>query len=132
MTFTYDAGGSFATTLSKIRLEIGDTNSSDPFLTDEEIAYVTGAETDFWSQCAKCCDLIAAKLARDVNHRWGSSYEASSKISENYSDMARKFARRASASYPWSKSISASEKTSNEEDTDVVEPLFKRGLHDNT
>lgn len=132
MTFTYDAGGSFTTTLSQIRLEIGDTNSNDPFLTDEEIAYVTGAEGDFWSQCAKCCELIAAKVARDVDHRWGSSYEASSKIASNYLDMAKKFARKSSASYPWSQSIDVDSKLDNEEDTDIVQPLFKRGMHDNT
>lgn len=69
MTFTYNSA-SITTDLAKVRMTIGDTNSADALLTDEEIAAlieIEGSTAGVTRWAARCCEAIATKFARDFN-----------------------------------------------------------------
>lgn len=129
MSFSYDLAD-FDTELNRLRLEIGDTDSDDYFLDDEEIAVIQSEKTSFYRRAAACCGLICAKVARDVNFKIGHFSENSDKIYAHYEELMDKFNIQASTSYPWSAAISVSEKDLYENDESLVHPKIKLGLHD--
>lgn len=128
-TFTYNPTD-LSTELNRLRLELGDTDENDPYLYDEEIVQVQSEKTSFFLRVAKCCELICSKIARDVKVKLGRFSEDSSEVYQRYKDMAVRFNRLASISYPWSGAISVSEKESIEDDTSLVKPKIKLGIHD--
>jgi hypothetical protein len=132
MAFTYDSDLLSTSELYQIRLEIGDTNEYEFFLEDAEIQWVMDRESSFYSRCSKCCDLIVAKLSKEVDYTSGAVSEKLSQLIDRYKCLKSELSARGSGSYPWMRSISVSDKETNEADTDRTKPFFKRGLHDNT
>jgi len=130
MSFSYDLTD-LSTEHNRLRLEIGDTNSDDYFLDDEEIGIIQEEKTSFYRRAAACCELICAKIARNVKTKIGHFSEDSNEIYVRYKDLATKFQAHASVDYPWSSSITLSEKEGYENDTSLVQPKMKKGIHDN-
>ena len=130
MTFTYDPD-SLSTELYRLRLELADTDSNDYYLTDEEIAQIQSEESSFYARAAKCCVLICSIVAKRVKHSIDGFSEDSGVLYERYRKMALRYARLGAGSYPWMSSISASSKEAYELDTDLVDPKFGMGMHDN-
>jgi hypothetical protein len=130
MSFSYDLSD-LATELNRLRLEIGYVDSNDYFLDDEEIAIVQSEKTSFYRRAAACCELVCAKVAREVKSKIGHFSEDSNEIYVRYRALADKFYAYASTSYPWSSAISISEKETYEDDTSLVQPKIKLGIHDN-
>ncbi len=128
MTFSYDITA-LDVELNKIRLYLGDTDSTDPLLEDEEIALIQADYTSFFRRLAGCCRLICSKLARRVNYRLSRLSEQSAVLYDRYEAMAARFDSMSSASYPWAGSILESYKETTEDDTSLVDPAFKRGMH---
>ena len=129
MSFSYDETA-LSTELNKIRLYLGDTVSTDPFLQDEEIAMIQADYTTFYRRVAECCRLICSKLARKVDYRLSRLTEKSSVIYDRYKAMADRYEAMSSAAYPWSGSIYKADKESVEDDTSLVKPKFKKGQMD--
>lgn len=129
MAFSYDLND-LTLELNRLRLEIGDTDSNDYFLDDEEIAVVQAEKSSFYRRAAACCELICAKVARNVKTKIGHFSENADEIYDHYQKLAAKFQSYASVSYPWSSAISISEKESFEDDTALVKPKIKLGIHD--
>lgn len=130
MSFSYDLSD-LSTEFNKLRLEIGDVDSNDYFLDDEEIMYVQSEKTSFYRRAAACCELICIKIARNVKTKIGHFSEDSDEIYVRYKELATKFHAYASINYPWSSSITVSEKKGYENDTSLVQPKIKLGIHDN-
>lgn len=64
MTFTY-LSTSITTALAKVRLQIGDTDSTDPLFTDEEINVYLANNSDVVIDTAiALCDVLAIRFAR--------------------------------------------------------------------
>jgi len=134
MTFTYDPAALEDSELFQIRLTIGDTDSDDYFLSDEEIAWVQSDLTTFNSRVSKCCLLICAEISKRVKYGSGDFNEDPALLYDRYKELANRYAvlvSVAAGSYPWSSSISVTDKETYIDDTDVVKPKFKKGLHDN-
>lgn len=133
MTFTYSST-SIATNLAKVRLQIGDTDSNDPLLTDEEINYVLGRYADVDRATYECAKVILAgpKVARAVD-RNGTGFSASrSQRFQHLKDIVTQWGKASKLSAGLSfTGASASTKTSLESDTDYQPAAFERGLHDN-
>lgn len=125
-TFTYNPAD-LTTELNKLRLLLGDTDSTEPLLYDEEIAEVQDNEDNFYSRAAECCLRICGKTARDTKVKLEGYSEGLDVIYERYLKMSERFSRLASSSYPWAGSIRDAYKKSNEEDDAVVKPNFKKG-----
>lgn len=127
MSFSYDLSD-LSTEFNRLRLEIGDVDSNDYFLDDEEIMYVQSEKTSFYRRAAACCELICIKIARNVKTKIGHFSEDSNEIYVRYKELAAKFQ---AVDYPWSSSITISEKEGYEDDTSLVQPKMKKGIHDN-
>ena len=94
--WTYDATNlSTATSsgrLNTVRLLIGDTESSDPQLQDEEILFaLTANSDDAYLAAAFCCRLLASKYARLVTTTLDGA------LSANYSDRHKQYNMMASS-----------------------------------
>jgi hypothetical protein len=69
MTFTYDT--SLGSDLAKMRFEVGDTESSGYYLSDEEINATLAAEGSFGVAVIACIEFILRKLSQqDFSVNW--------------------------------------------------------------
>ena len=97
MTFTYNST-SITTDLAKVRLTIGDTNSADALLTDEEINALialegSGAGVLRWA--ARCCEQIANQYARDFNWKGDGTEVNKGDRAKHYAALAVSLRKRA-------------------------------------
>lgn len=133
MTWTYSNSPS-SSNRDAIRVLLGDTNSSDPLLTDEEIAFFLAQfPGNIYSAAAMGAQAIAAKYARlatekevgDLRIEYGLRHEHFLALSGTLADQS---ALTPSTPYLGGKSIS--DKEANYEDTDIVQPHFVRNQFD--
>jgi hypothetical protein len=129
MAWTYNVSLINATPLYQVRLLCGDTDITDQLLQDEEINYLLSVFSTY-EAAAQACDAIAAKFSRQADQTTGD-------ISTSYSQRAKMYSERAiqlrnqsqnHTAAPYAGGISVSDKMINEQDTDVVQPSFTRGL----
>src|SRR5262245_24926334 len=92
MTFTY-ASTDLSTTLAQVRLTIGDTNSADPLLTDEEINYAILSGGSVNSSAAIAADWISAKFARLADKSVGDLSISQSQKAKQYADLSARLRR---------------------------------------
>lgn len=135
MTWTYSST-SIGTDLAKIRLTLGDTNSNDPLLTDEEIAYYQTLDTDLRLVAARCCDAIVGKLARNIDRSNLGMSAQRSQVVQHYLDLAdrlRKEARNSAASPTTAPEDAGAPDQSYADDLQSSDRpnLFYRGMNDN-
>lgn len=134
MTWSYNT----ALTASKdqVRLLIGDTDTTDQQLQDEEIAYLLTQSPNVYRCAAQACDTLAAKYARQINVALGGPIQSAradaAERSQHYTTLAaslRAQATRRSAG-PYAGGISQADKETRESDTDRVGPAFGKKLQD--
>jgi len=119
--------------LDRVRLEIGDTDCSVAFLTDEEIKLHIAAEPSILRAAARCAGLVAAQLARRVNFAHGPVRKDQSQAREHYVELEATLDRRASlaGAKPEALGVTTGEKETADGATGRVQPDFKKGLMDN-
>lgn len=132
MTTTYSAGG--ASDKDDIRFLIGDTDSTDWQLQDEEINRVRTQSTSNGEAAVKLARALAARYSRLVTTTLndGLKVEYSDKA-QHYHDLAKVLAEQAGgivAAIPYVGGISEAEEDIDVADTDLVQPTFKKGMHD--
>lgn len=113
-----------------VRFEIGDTVSTDPQLSDEEIDYILTQRATVGQAAVLCIDHLIAKYSRLVTQSVGS-------VSVSYGDRIRQFKEllarlrlRTSRAPIVIGGTSVSEKAAADEDTDRDAPVFKVGMFD--
>lgn len=132
MTWTYDASD-ISTDLAKVRTEIGDTNSNDHGLSDEQIQYFIDASPGALEGAVfRAARALYAKWIRDVDRsNIGMSVQRSQKLTHLETLMKDLKATRNWGAIPYCGGISIASKESLEGDTDTVQPSAKRGQFDN-
>lgn len=131
MTFTY-SDTSVSTTLAKVRLRIGDTDSTDPLLTDEEIAVYTGDTTDINLCAVQCVEAILAKLARQIQHS-GAGLSGSAQMKfDQYERLLERLKKAAGRGriQAFAGGVSDSRNDSLRNDTDFPQPQATVGRDD--
>lgn len=124
MTFTYNSTD-LSTNLAKIRRRIGDVESADPLLTDEEINAASSASSNNNLAAALCCEWIAAGFARKADKSVGPLSITLHQKYDQYIALASVLRLEdAYSTLPHAGGISISEKETAEEDTDRVPPSF--------
>ena len=94
MTFTYD--GTPNTVLEKVRLEIGDTDSTAALFTDEELnVWITNRSDNVLLAAADACDAAARKLARAYDFQTDGQAFKRSQLSKAFADQAKDLRARA-------------------------------------
>lgn len=132
MTWTFtsaDLSGS----REQIRTRIGDTDSADPLLTDEQIAYALSEEGSVKNAAALAAEWIAAYFSRLADKSVGDLRIDYSARAERYLALAASLrSRSARAALPYFGGISETTKDSREADTDRVKPAFTVDMLDDT
>ena len=120
MAWSYDTG--FATDKDKIRFLIGDTDTNDQLLSNEEITAQLVLEPRLYYAAATCANAIEARYSR-----FGDA-----DVAYAFRQLARRLRERAQIQVePYFGGISISDKESVAEDTDRPENYFEVGMFDN-
>ena len=123
-----------------VRLLVGDTNTNDQLVTDEEVQYALSQSRTVPGAAAFTCRAIAAIFARDVDlDMSGASYSESQRV-EHYRDLADRLDRMAMTSplrsgaatpAPVATGLRRSDVRTARDDSDRVRPQFRQGMFDN-
>ena len=130
MTWTYSGDPSELTAgvpKDAVRLTIGDTESSDPLLSDEEICWLYRQEGDLTLAALACCRAIRAKLSKLVDFSAdGTAMQLSQKVRQ-YAALEEEL--RTALGYtaiPYAGGLLVAEKESWDENTADTQPAFRR------
>ncbi len=134
MSWSYDLS-QLTLPLNQVRFMIGDTNSADPLLSDQEVNLTIALRYDLYGAAADCCRALATQFSRKVDSSQGGGLHVSSSV------RATAFARRAAeyearASFesfaaPYMGGFSVSDMAARSGNTDAVPPMFNIGMEDN-
>lgn len=132
MSWNY-GGDPFNDIVDEIRFLVGDTDSTDPLIQDEELFYLlrNSYPSPKWAAAA-AATAIAAKFARKVDKSVGPlSIKASQKFAQ-YTSMAKQLGREAAMEgvRPYAGGISVADKQLTEQDLDRIRPAVTRRLHE--
>lgn len=130
MAFTYSLTD-LATPLAQIRRKIGDTNSADPILSDEEIEQVIAERPGSVSdQAVECIRNAIAKWSRDVDRsNLGMSATRSQKVQHLRDLLVEMKGQVAATAAPLVGGISIARRDELRDDSDFVGAAFRRGQH---
>lgn len=137
MAWTYVPN--FALQRDRVRSLIGDTDTTDQLISDEEIAlYGTGgqfAQANDYMAAASLVDAIASKFARRVSMSAGGTSVQLQQQFEHYQTLAktlRSQSRTLTGVAGYTGGISIADKQTQSDDTDSVVPAFTRQMGDRT
>lgn len=148
MSFSYDI--TLADAISQVRFEVGDKVDAQHLLEDEEITALlaiiaavpaTPTRTEVLITAAELADALAVEFAQDVNTKNLSLSESEGDRSKQFKECARRLRNRAGITQSESGTIaqavkifvgglSISKKRALSEDSDAVQPEFRRGQDD--
>jgi len=100
MTWSYDS--SLATDKDKVRFYIGDTDTNDQLLQDEEISFLLAEVSNVLLAAAHAAKAIAAKFSRQADKAIGDLRISLSQKARTYMTLAADLEKRAltSSAYP--------------------------------
>jgi hypothetical protein len=87
MTWTY-SGNPAASNRDAVRFLIGDTDSGDQLVSDEEIAFLLAEENTVRTASARACEAIAARFGRSADN---SRSVGDLSLSESYSQRSASY-----------------------------------------
>lgn len=118
--------------LDTLRFTIGDTDTTDQQLSDEELQYLLDTYTTPLSAATAAVRGLIAKYSRRVDKAVGDLKISYSQQLENYITLLSTLGSSADVSLapPFAGGISISDKLNTESDTDRVAPHFRIGMHD--
>lgn len=132
MTWTY-SGNPSASALDEVRFLIGDTDTTDQLLSNEEINYQIAEQITLLRVCSESCFAIAAKFARLMSRNIGGlSADFSAKYNQYY-EMANAFLARdiLTPVRPFISGYKIAQKEAVELDTDRETTFSRKGVMDN-
>lgn len=136
MTWSYTNPS--ASSKDAVRFLIGDTDTTDQRVSDEEINFALGqASNDTYLAAAICCRAIAAKYANLVDTKFESVSSNYGQLQEHYTKLAarlesqsKKFGK-GGLGVPLVGGISISDVDSVEQDSDRIPSKFRRDQYAN-
>lgn len=132
MSWSYNPAQLATSPLYQVRLLVGDTDTNDQLVSDEEINWYVSQQTSVKLAAADVCEAIAAKFARWTDASVDGVSESASQKSERYSARAKELKQDAySLALPVFGGITVAQQQQADQDTDKVQPSFKIGMNDN-
>jgi len=113
-----------------VRFLIGDTDTSDQQLSDEEIAYLLTEYSAARRAALEAARSLQAKYARLCDQRTGDISISYSQRRDSYAALVRDL-QRGMLGTPYAGGISQADKDSDEDDSDRVNPAFSVEMMDN-
>lgn len=131
MTWSY-SGNPADSDRDAVRFHIGDTDTTDQQLTNEEIAYIlSNVAADVFGAAAECAMAIAAKYARRIDRSAAGISSPLTQKFEHYKQLAMELAKRANREVTMSVGgIVLADKDTLDLDTAAVQPSFRMGQDD--
>lgn len=134
MAWTY-GGDPASNARDAIRFLIGDTDTTDQLLNDDEIAWVnnevTGSDTattGLYDVSYRCCLIVASKFSRMADKSVGDLRVDMSQKAKGYRDQASELkelaAREGLVPTPYLGGMTISDKDIDRDNSDMVQPLF--------
>lgn len=133
MSWSFD--DTLSTDRDLVRILIGDTNTNDQLMSNESIDKVLTLQTNVNLAAARCCEMIAAKYARQVNTtNMSLSVQAADRYA-HYIELATTLRDQdvsEAIQYATIKpgGLTISEKNTLDADTDARQPSFSIGMDD--
>lgn len=128
MSFTYNVSNN----IGKVRLLIGDTNSGDVLLEDEEINTFLTEYGNVKIAASHAAMAISAKFSRDADKQIGSLRISLSIRAENYKNLSKEIKQNTSSILTaYVGGISKSDNADNKGNVDRVSPSFRRKAMNN-
>lgn len=129
MAWSY-SGDPGASPKDEVRFLVADTDPGDPIVSDEEILFMLAEEGSPLKAAAGLAEVLAFRYARVCDTAIGDYRVSLSQVAERYRLLAKELESEAGlvSAIPYAGGISASDKKRQEEDTDRVEPAFRRGM----
>lgn len=133
MAWSY-SGNPSSSSKDKVRFLIGDTDITDPQLSDEEVNAILADFPNVYSAAIQLVRGLIAKYARKVDKSVGDLSISYSKIGDSYRALLASLQSQAAVAGavapPYAGGISVSDKNAQDSDTDRVPPTFAIGMHD--
>ena len=128
MAATYDP--TMTHTRDKVRFLIQDTIVASAILQDEEIDFMLTEYPNYKMAAANCADVISSKMASAAQERTiGNLKLVYADKAKKYAELANRLRMQASkVVLPYAGGISKADKDTINQDTDRVEPSFRRGM----
>lgn len=132
MTWTY-SGDPSSSNRDEVRFLVGDTDTTDQQVNDAEIAYAIAEEANNRLAAARIARTLAAKYARRADKKVGDLDIKWKQLSENYKQLAEDLTSDAAiySAMPFAGGLSVSGKEAVRDNSDRVDPSFRKGQHDN-
>lgn len=132
MTWSYSGTPSEENPKDQVRFLTQDTVEDDQLLSDEEITFLLGLEGGPLKASVKAAETIAAKFARKCDEAVGQVKISFSQKFDQYIKLAKALKRHSDikGAIPFSGGLDISQKDTQRDDDDRVEPFFRRELHD--
>lgn len=132
MTWSY-SGNPASSNMDAVRFEMGDTDSSDPLVQNEEINYALSKESGIYSAAARCLEAIARRFAREADNSLGPMRITASQKSKAFAEEAAKLRKKATAyGSPYAGGLSKAEDSTDAADADLKASTFSKGMMDNS
>ena len=134
MTWSYSYDQLNSNPVYYIRDQIGDADSTDPLLQDEEIAEAVASNGSLYGAAADCCRKIANRFARKVDQAAGTMKLSFSQAFKAYSAPAIRFDKLATQSGASAGNLPNATSLFGGRGMDPgehVPSIFKVGMHDN-
>ena len=126
MSWSY-SGDPGASDLDEVRFLIGDTDTTDQQLSDEEITYLLTSAGSVKAAALEAARSLWAKYSRMVDQKTGDIDIKYSQRKDAYAALIRQL-QLGMLPVPYAGGISEDDKQVDEADSDVVQPAFTRGM----
>ncbi len=130
MAWTYNTSVLNTDPMTQVRFLVGDTDTTDQLVQDEEINFILTQEAGTYRSAAQVCIGIAAKFGRQAQRTVGSLSISANQKHEQYKALAQDLRRRANLSTTfYAGGLTQSGKDSVNSDDDRVVPFATKDMH---
>ena len=118
-----------------VRFLVGDTDTTDQLINDEEIEFLVDEFGDVYTAAGSVAESLAAKFAREVTHSGDGLSYSGNQLYQHYTDLAERLRRlaarrRRSGAGPYVGGISHRERELADADMDKIPTSFRSHMHD--
>jgi hypothetical protein len=129
-SYSFDPGGS---DIDAVRFLTRDT-TDPPYNTDEEITWLISQEGNRYLAAAAAAEQIALKFSTQATKTVGDLSISAGDRAQQYAELSKSLRLRAlrhSPPTPYQAGQTSDDKDTDRDDTDLIQPAFRRGVHDN-
>lgn len=119
-----------------VRYLVGDTDTTDQLVSDEEIAYLLAEEGNVYEAAAATAEAIAAKFARTINQSGDGLSWNGSELFKHYRELAKSLhglakVKTRAGTKPYAGGIFKHDRVMDDSNSSLERGYFRSRMHDN-